>query len=79
MLESHNNSINSLLEKYIKRLEEEIAFTPPELLTNICECIVGLYLLKQSINQKDAKGSIELRLMRNLDNIIKDNNDPREI
>lgn len=79
MLESHNEKINALLDDYIARLNNEIKNASPEALSDLGECIVGLYLLKQKMNQDATKGGIELRIMRNLDNMFKDRNDFREI
>lgn len=75
MLEEHSNKINLLLDGLIARLDHAIENYKAELTPMLAECIINLYVLKSNMNQQSSKGNIELRIMKNLDDMFKGYNE----
>lgn len=70
MLEEHSNRINALFDMYLARIEHDIKNAPPEALPTVGESILNMYALKQNITTTEDRSRMEIRILKNLDDMM---------
>lgn len=76
MQEEHGNQINSLMDELLKRLRFDIEKQPPQHLPPIAIAVSHLYQVKQGMIDGDQKMAMEINLLKQVTNQIKNHGKP---
>lgn len=71
MQEHHQNEINQRMDELLARLKFDIEKQPPAHLPAISVAVANLYGMKQGLNSGDEKHSMEINLLKQVTNQIK--------